>query len=139
VLTVQPRIATGQFDFEEIPAGMLDGSGNFAGVAAKEIEEELGFKIKESELIDLSSFAGHSRGAFTSPGGSDETTRFFAFIRKVSARELASITGRCTGLISEGEQITLKVVPLEDLWMIPDTKTITAYTLYKQFCRKSTR
>jgi 8-oxo-dGTP pyrophosphatase MutT (NUDIX family) len=26
----------------ELPAGMLDGSGNFSGTAAKEIEEETG-------------------------------------------------------------------------------------------------
>jgi ADP-sugar diphosphatase len=42
ILTLQPRLAVPDFAFPEIPAGMLDGSGNFAGVAAKEIEEETG-------------------------------------------------------------------------------------------------
>lgn len=33
----QPRVPCGQSAFLEIPAGMLDGSGKFAGVAAKEV------------------------------------------------------------------------------------------------------
>src|SRR5262249_54572716 len=43
VMTVQPRFCTGSFEFLEVPAGMLDGSGNFAGVAATEMKQELGF------------------------------------------------------------------------------------------------
>ena len=35
----QPRVPCGQSAFLEIPAGMLDGSGHFAGVAAKEVCE----------------------------------------------------------------------------------------------------
>ncbi len=58
VMTVQPRLPTGQFDFVEIPAGMLDGSGNFIGVAAKELEEELKLKVAANELIDMSQMAG---------------------------------------------------------------------------------
>lgn len=42
MLTLQPRIAVPHLSFPELPAGMLDGSGNFAGAAAKEIEEETG-------------------------------------------------------------------------------------------------
>lgn len=42
LLTLQPRIPVPHLSFPELPAGMLDGSGNFAGTAAKEIEEETG-------------------------------------------------------------------------------------------------
>jgi hypothetical protein len=35
---------------------MLDESGNFVGVAAKEMEEETGIKIEEKELIALGIF-----------------------------------------------------------------------------------
>src|SRR5581483_10300211 len=83
VITMQPRIATGQFDFAEIPAGMLDGSGNFVGVAAKELEEEIGLKVSEKDLVSLSEFAGHKRGFFASPGGSEETIRLFSLTRDV--------------------------------------------------------
>jgi|JI6StandDraft_1071083.scaffolds.fasta_scaffold00001_23 ADP-sugar diphosphatase len=133
VMTVQPRVPTGRFDFLEIPAGMLDGSGNFAGVAAKELEEELGIKIAEKDLTDLSGLAGCNQGIYLSPGASDETMRFFSFTRDVTEEEMASMNGRCTGLISEGEQITLKIVPLDDLVTVADAKTIVAYALYQKY------
>jgi ADP-sugar diphosphatase len=133
VMTVQPRVPTGRFDFLEIPAGMLDGSGNFAGVAAKELEEELGIKIAEKDLTDLSGLAGCNQGVYLSPGASDETLRFFSFTRDVTEEEMASMNGRCTGLISEGEQITLKIVPLDDLLTVADAKTIVAYALYQKY------
>ena len=41
----------------EVPAGMLDGSGNFRGVAAEEIEEECDIVISEDELIDMTELA----------------------------------------------------------------------------------
>lgn len=135
VVTVQPRVPTGKFDFVEIPAGMLDGSGNFAGVAAKELDQELELKIDPKELFDLTAFAGYQGGFFLSPGGSDETIRLFTFSRDVSAEELAAWNGKCTGVLEEGEQITLKIVRVADLWKIPDAKTVVAsilYTAYKQ-------
>lgn len=45
ILTLQPRVPVPHLSFPELPAGMLDGSGNFAGTAAKEIEEETGNEL----------------------------------------------------------------------------------------------
>lgn len=75
ILTLQPRIAVPHFTFPEIPAGMLDGSGNFSGTAAKEIEEETGLTIKDDELIDMTELAygDQWRGAYPSAGGSGNT------------------------------------------------------------------
>lgn len=39
ILTYQARVPVGSHNVPEIPAGMLDGSGNFKGVAADEIAE----------------------------------------------------------------------------------------------------
>ncbi len=50
VLCRQPRVPVGNTAFPEIPAGMLDGSGKFAGVAAKELQEETGIEIGESQV-----------------------------------------------------------------------------------------
>ena len=36
---------------------MLDDSGTFAGGAAKEIEEETGLQVQQSELLDMTSLA----------------------------------------------------------------------------------
>jgi len=133
VMTVQPRVPTGRFDFLEIPAGMLDGSGNFAGVAAKELEEELGIKISEHDLTDLSGLTGCNQGVYLSPGASDETLRFFSFTREVTEEEMAAMNGRCTGVMAEGEQITLKIIPFDDLITVADAKTIVAYALYQKY------
>jgi 8-oxo-dGTP pyrophosphatase MutT (NUDIX family) len=42
LLTIQPRIPAASLAFPELPAGMVDDGGNFAGAAAREIKEELG-------------------------------------------------------------------------------------------------
>jgi len=133
VLTIQPRLATGRFDFAEIPAGMLDGSSNFAGTAAKELKEELDLTINADELTDLSALAGNT-GIFVSPGGTDETIRLFSFTRDVSREELNEMNGRLTGLLAEGEQITLKIVPLDAVLNLNDAKSVVAYSLYKRYC-----
>jgi hypothetical protein len=46
VMTEQPRVPAGSLAFREIPAGMIDDEKNFAGAAAKEIEEETGFRLE---------------------------------------------------------------------------------------------
>lgn len=136
LMTVQPRIATGRFDFTEIPAGMLDGSGNFAGVAAKELDEEAEIKIAQTDLVDLSAFGGHTKGFFVSPGGTDETLRLFLFEKEVTADELVKLNGKCTGVQGEGEQITLKIMPLDEIWKIADGKTCVAYLLYQKLLQE---
>lgn len=50
VLVKQHSIPTAQKLFPALPAGMLDGNGNFTGIAAKELEEETGIKITEDKL-----------------------------------------------------------------------------------------
>lgn len=132
VMAVQPRVPVGSFECLEIPAGMLDGDGNFMGVAAKELKEELGIEINEGDLTDMTALAGYPEGFFPTPGGSDETIRIFAFQRTISQEGLDAMNGKCTGVLDEHEQITLKVVPLCDLWRVGDGKTIVAYTLFKE-------
>ena len=57
ILTNQARVPMGLHDLPEIPAGMLDGSGHFKGVAAEEIAEECNIVISEEELVDLTELA----------------------------------------------------------------------------------
>ncbi len=132
VTTVQPRLATGKFEFVEVCAGMLDGSGNFAGVAAKELKEELDIEISASDLTNLSELSGAPDGMYLSPGACEETIRFFAFTRTVSRPELNAMQGKCTGALDEGEQITLKIIELDELLSLPDAKSVVAYTLFQQ-------
>ncbi|KAL5002841.1 hypothetical protein BDV10DRAFT_85901 [Aspergillus recurvatus] len=143
VLTVQPRIPAGSLAFSEIPAGMLDDSGAFAGKAAEEIQEETGLTIPQSELVDMTSLALQSveesedgetlqKAVYPSPGGSDEFIPLFLCDKRMPRKDIKALQGRLTGLRPHGEKITLKVVPLKDLWKegIRDGKTLAAWALY---------
>jgi len=135
LLAVQPRFATGKFDFVEILAGMLDGSGDFVGVAAKELKEEAGpdFAINGKDLVPLTPL---DRPIFLSPGGTDETMNLFLYYRSVTRGQLDALSGRATGELNEGERIVLKVVPRDQLWSIPDVKTLLAISLYDRQRRR---
>ncbi|KAJ9212096.1 hypothetical protein DTO166G4_6252 [Paecilomyces variotii] len=149
ILTIQPRIPAGSLAFSEIPAGMLDDSGTFAGGAAKEIEEETGLKIPQNELIDMTSLAlgllpqqadGEElqKGMYPSPGGSDEFIPLFLCQKRMPRKDIDGLQGRLTGLRSHGEKITLKVVPLEQLWKecVRDGKSLAAWALYNGLKRE---
>lgn len=160
LLTVQPRIPTGSLGFVELPAGMIDGDSNFAGVAAREIQEELGLVIKQSELGCLTDKVAEIRrardeekaqregdsktdvtkaenipfGMYPSAGGCDEYIKIFSHEKRVPRNTLQEWEGKYGGLRDEGEMITLKLVPLADLWMegAMDSKALAAVTLYQQ-------
>lgn len=132
-LTLQPRFPAGSYAFPEIPAGMLDGAGNFSGIAAKELQEELGLSINERELQDMTELVYGKRwcGVYASPGGSDEFFRFFLYCKDISAQELYRLQGKRTGVAAEGEHITLVNFPLKDVPLfVPDAKTLSALCLY---------
>lgn len=159
LLTVQPRIATGSLSFVELPAGMMDDENSFAGVAAREIEEELGLVIKQEELTSLTDKVAEIRSArgekkhtgnnstasndketlpfamYTSAGGCDEYIKIFFHERRVPRHTLREWEGKYGGLRDSGELITLKIVSLEDLWLEGgmDSKALAAVTLYKQY------
>ncbi len=127
VLVQQPRVPARRFDFLEIAAGMLDGSGDFKGVAAKELVEELGpdFALSEHDLISL------GEPIFLSPGGSDERMHLFAHTRLVTRAEIDALQGRLTGCQHENERISLVVVPLTAVKDLPNAGTQLAYFRYK--------
>jgi ADP-sugar diphosphatase len=56
LLAVRPRVPAGGLQFVELPAGLVD-HGTFKGAAAKEIQEELGLNVQDSELINLTELA----------------------------------------------------------------------------------
>lgn len=151
VLTVQPRVPAGSLAFVELPAGMVDNAGSFKGAAAKEIEEELGITIHESELVCLSELAAETDTAnentsdeqdsgenlaqamFPSAGGCDEHITIYSCERRIPREQLKEWNGRLTGLRSHGEKITLKVVPMKELWKAGarDAKALAALALWE--------
>ncbi|KAM0326191.1 hypothetical protein ACHAQA_006788 [Verticillium albo-atrum] len=150
VLTVQPRVAAGSLAFVELPAGMVDDEGSFAGAAAKEIHEELGMEIRAEDLKCLSELAaagqtdtedgeeGLPRAMFPSAGGCDEHITIYSHERRVPRAQLAEWGGKLTGLREEGEKITLKLVPFRELWKAGarDAKCLAAVALYEGLKRE---
>jgi ADP-sugar diphosphatase len=135
LLTRQPRAPIGIHRFPEIPAGMLDGLGHFAGVAAKEMEEETGIKLDVDDLFNMTEaiYGDRFRGMIPSAGGCDERLHLFAHRRSVTRDELDAMQGRVHGAVDENEHIVLDLVPLADLDLItPDAKALSALTLYRR-------
>lgn len=103
----------------ECPAGMLDASSNFTGVAAREIQEETGLTFSSDQMIDLvdlvsddyacvhSPLLGRS-ALWVSPGASDETMRFFtAVVRDVDDSVIEHLLESTHGAANENEHISL--------------------------------
>jgi len=130
VLTLlQPRVPGAEKDYEEIPAGMLDG-GAFGGVAAKEMEEETGLKIRETDLTPLSLM-------YPSIGGCDENIKVFLYRAKISDAAMEELKGKATGNPDENEMIITKVTPYEEFKrscltsQISDVKAQVALGMYE--------
>ena len=147
VLTVQARVPAGSLGLVELPAGMVDDAGSFKGAAAKEMEEELGITIGEDELTCLSDLAspednaegeGLPKAMFPSAGGCDEHVTLYSYERRIPRDQLREWSGRLTGLRSHGEKITLKVVPMKDLWRegARDAKALGALALWEGLRRE---
>ena len=133
VLTRQARVPAADSALPEIPAGMLDGSGRFRGVAAEEIAVECNIEISENELVDLTELAygDKYRGILPSAGGCDEFIRLFVCRRAVKPVVLQKLQGRLTGLVAEGEHIKLQILPAEEMWSVtPDAKALCALALF---------
>ena len=136
---------------------MLDGS-TLTGTAASEIEQEASLKVHESELINLSALALTSlptdpttssapagdvpeqlkEAMYPSPGACDEFIPLLLCQKRLTARHMAWLQGRATGLRDEGERIKLKLVPLGRVWREAgrDGKALAAVALYEGLRRE---
>jgi ADP-sugar diphosphatase len=122
---------------------MLDGS-SFKGTAANEIAEEAQLTVKESDLINMSELAredGPSSSGmqesvetamYPSVGACDEFIPLFLCQKRLTRRHMEWLKGKATGLRDEGENITLRLVPLSQAWKHGgrDAKTLAALALY---------
>eukprot|EP00434_Breviolum_minutum_P004183 symbB.v1.2.003686.t1/scaffold193.1/size400748/5 len=118
VCTVQPQ-------YMAIPAGMLDGNGDFAGAMAREMEEETGIRCDAKSLVDMTArvYGDAFEGMYPSVGACDEFIRLFLYHKVMPEKEIVSLEGKLMGLREENEKIKLCLVPLADLWHLsPDAK-----------------
>jgi ADP-sugar diphosphatase len=147
VLTVQPRIAAGSLNFVELPAGMLDDDGSFAGAAAKEIREETGLELSEDDLLNMTGLAAGAPikkrevlrpAVYPSPGACDVSISLLYAQKSMDRADIEKLKGKLTGLREHGEKITLKICRLDELWSVGfrDGKTLAAIALYQEFRRQ---
>jgi ADP-sugar diphosphatase len=140
----QARVPVGRI-LLELPAGMMDDQRRFAGVAAKEMQEETGIEIQESELMDLTALA-YGAGALAasdlasasacivpSGGGCDETIRLFLWVKTMEQAKIEELQFKLTGNTKEGEAIRLELVPLDELWrQCTDVKALCSLLLMEK-------
>lgn len=135
VLVQQPRVAAAQISSVELPAGMLD-DGTFTGIAAKELEEECGLSIKESDLEDLTACENHTEGILLSPGLLDESIKLYLYTKQMKKSDILELNGKLTGSAAENENITLKLVQLDQAgYVARDAKLLSALFLYQEKVR----
>eukprot|EP00931_Biecheleriopsis_adriatica_P041634 TRINITY_DN23778_c0_g1_i1.p1 TRINITY_DN23778_c0_g1~~TRINITY_DN23778_c0_g1_i1.p1 ORF type:complete len:316 (+),score=76.72 TRINITY_DN23778_c0_g1_i1:91-948(+) len=128
VCAVQPRGMA-------LPAGMLDGNGDFSGAMAREMEEETGIKCDAAGLIDMTELAyGNTyEGMYPSVGACDEFVRLFLYQKKMRQEDIKALEGKLMGLKEENEKIKLCLVPLNQLWHLSsDSKALSALFLYSK-------
>ena len=124
VLTSQPRFPAGEFESIEIPAGMMDDLGDFISTAAREIEEEVGIKVKADKLVYLDEF-------LSSCGGSDERIKLYYCEICMPENEIEKLHGKITGIHHENEKIRVIIVPFDDLPKhTRDPKSLLAFACY---------
>ncbi len=113
----------------EVVAGVLDKDEKPEEAVRREIEEEIGFQVKD--LTPIGTF-------YVSPGGSSE--RISLFYAEVTNRDKISDGG---GMAAESEDIQVVEYSLPELWsaldsgQIVDAKTIIALQWFKEKARKN--
>ena len=138
LLVRQPRFAISEQASLEIPAGILDWTGDYRKVALSELEEEAQIKADDSELIDLMDFwyQGKSDGFDASCGLLDERIRLYAIERDVTPEQLAAMDGKDQQYTEEIEWIRTVVLPYEEAArQFIDGKNLIALFLYERWLK----
>lgn len=142
LLVRQPRFPIGEQASLEIPAGILDWSGDYRKVALAELEEEAQIKVDESEIVDLTAF-WHGEGVngfAASCGLLDERIRLFLVEREVTEEELRAMDGREQTYTAEEEWIRTEVLPYEEAARkFVDGKNLIALFMYERWLRSQGR
>lgn len=142
LLVRQPRFPISEDGSLEIPAGILDWTGDYRKVALSELEEEAQIKAEDSELIDLTDFwyKGSSVGFAGSCGLLDERIRLYAIERDVTPEQLKAMDGRNQTYTDEIEWIRTEVLPYEEAArQFIDGKNLIALFMYERWLKSQGR
>ena len=136
LLVRQPRLAISEQASLEIPAGILDWSGDYRKVALSELEEEAQIHADDSELIDLIDFwwKDSTPGFAGSCGILDERIRLYAIERDVTREQLEAMDGKNQTYVDENEWIRTQVLLYEEAaHKFIDGKNLIALFLYERW------
>ncbi len=136
LLVRQPRFPIAEQASLEIPAGILDWSGDFKKVALAELEEEAQIKVSPEELIDLTLFwHGPGEAGFAASCGLlDEKIHLYAVEREVSLEELQRLNHKEQSYTDEEEWICTEVLPYEEAARrFVDGKNLIALFMYERW------
>ena len=142
LLVRQPRFPITETASLEMPAGILDWSGDYRKVALSELEEEAQIVADDSELIDLTEFwwKGSTPGFAASCGLLDERIRLYAIERDVTREQLQAMNGKNQTYVDENEWIRTEVLPYEDAaHKFVDGKNLIALFLYERWLKAQGR
>lgn len=130
VLVNQPRVPVGKVVYE-LPAGMVDDGKNPAQVILRELEEEAQLQTLLGITADMIKPLGKS-AYNSSPGFTNENVYLFYLDAEITKDQFQALQDRNTGLVEEGESITVKIIPYDDLTAYcNDVKTLSALYLYE--------
>ena len=109
----------------ELPVALVDEDGDsLIGPQATELEEACDLSLKESQLINLTQRAyenssiHNASGLCPSLGNCSEFIKIM-YVRKDMTRvRLKKMRKRLSQMREEGAPMTLRVVPLEDVWKV---------------------
>ena len=139
LLVRQPRFPISERASLEIPAGILDWTGDYRKVALSELAEEAQIVAEDSELIDLTRFWwGDSVDGFAcSCGLLDERIRLYAIERTVTPEQLRAMDGKDQTYTDENEWIRTEVLPYEEAaHQFVDGKNLIALFLYERWLKR---
>eukprot|EP00551_Chaetoceros_affinis_P017480 CAMPEP_0203687632 /NCGR_PEP_ID=MMETSP0091-20130426/621_1 /ASSEMBLY_ACC=CAM_ASM_001089 /TAXON_ID=426623 /ORGANISM="Chaetoceros affinis, Strain CCMP159" /LENGTH=248 /DNA_ID=CAMNT_0050557025 /DNA_START=78 /DNA_END=824 /DNA_ORIENTATION=- len=140
VLVDQPRLNVGAVSALELPVAYLDEDKNIlVGPQAKEVEEVCGVSMKVSDLINLSQSAYENNSIYNasglcpSLGNSSEFVKILYARKNIKKTQMKIIRKRLSQMREEGAVMSLRVVPLEDVWKVSaDMKVVCALFLLEK-------
>jgi ADP-sugar diphosphatase len=94
----------------EFPAGMLDSEvANPLGVAARELHEETGIDVSESDLFPI-----FDKKLYSSAGASDEAIFYYGCIKEYDDDPFKALSGRLRDNPDENEHISVVLMSREE-------------------------
>jgi hypothetical protein len=142
VFVIQPRVPGAQSAVVSNPSGMVDPDEQVKLAGLRELDEELDGDgtITWGKPIDLGEHAvGSDEPFLVSPGGSDETAKFFAVKATVTPEQIRKLHNKFGGAAHEDERVQIIVVPLSEARDEAKRggkvclKTLLSLLLYKEY------